>query len=485
MIRIMIVDDEPHIIRRLRRYIEQNEPGFEIVATACDGRQALDLLEHTDVDILFTDIRMPIMDGIALLKRVDERWPHIAKVVISGYDEFEYAADALRANARDYLLKPVAEDQLHELFGVLGEQARARNHDQIWRLLRSLVDGVGPKPADTRALDTHFRAAVLCAGNIPLYSSCELSPDADFWQDSRLERALKASCGAETPEYWVLSGTMPVERVLLVPETVTLPEEELFACLCAKGGTLNAIFDDAAVSVRALPERLALLNRKLREQVRLGRSALLRLDALPPAGLSTAKAIDLARVVMRTGDARSTDELFLMFEGEDWTQMQIADALTLALAQNHHGDKHSMEEYLCTRGAMLDAISDAADLQELKNSLLGLFDIAPVQIQEDVQRMKPVADYLDAHYADSITTQTLAATFGYVPGYLSLLFRREYGCSPSEYLQNVRIEHAKEILTREHNTFVKDVAFRVGFKNQFHFSKTFKAVVGIQPSDYR
>lgn len=485
MIRIMIVDDEPHIIRRLKRYIEQNVPEFEIAATACDGRQALELLEHTDVDILFTDIRMPIMDGIALLKRVDERWPHIAKVVISSYDEFEYAAGALRANARDYLLKPVSEDQLRELFKTLGSQARARSHDQTWRLLRSLVDGVGPGDADAAALDQRFRAAVLCAGNIPLNSSCALSPGADFWQDSRLERALQAVCGAETPEHWVLSGTMPVERLLLIPEAGMLPEEALFGHLNADGEPLNAIFDDSAVPARALPERLAWLRGQLREQVRLGKSALARPNAPRHTAVSTESAIDLARVVMRTGDERGADDLFALLEGEDWTEVQIVDALMLALAQNHHGDNHSMDEYLRTRGAVLDAISDAADLRELKSSLLGLFGVASSQIQEDVPRMKPVADYLDAHFADNITTQTLSKAFGYVPGYLSLLFRREYGCSPSEYLQNVRIERAKEILTREHNTFVKDVAFRVGFKNQYHFSKTFKAVVGVQPSEYR
>ena len=99
--------------------------------------------------------------------------------------------------------------------------------------------------------------------------------------------------------------------------------------------------------------------------------------------------------------------------------------------------------------------------------------------------MRAVAEYLDRHYAESITTQTLSSTFGYVPSYLSLLFRREYGCSPADYLQNIRIERAKDILKHEKGVFVKEVAFRVGFKNQFHFSKTFKTIVGVQPSEYR
>jgi two-component system response regulator YesN len=486
VIRVMIVDDEPHIIRRLTRYIEQNEKEFEIVATAPNGRRALELLVKTPVDVLFTDIRMPIMDGVELLKRVDEQYSGIVKVVLSGYDEFYYAADALRANAKDYLLKPVVEKQLKELFEKLRTQASSARHERVWYTLRTLVDG-GPEGAcDANTLNDRFTAALFCAGNIPLSTSCELSASARLWEDTPMERTADVVCGGELPERWVFTGTTPSERIVLARVEAPVPIAALFEALRGHGVAVSVIYDAQGMPARVLPDRLPELRKRLYAAMRIGKSQLLSADvASVEPECSTETAVALARTIMRGGGSGHSDELFTLFEREDWTEAQIADALTLALAQNRHGDSRSVDDTLRMRGAILDAIGDAFDLADLKQSLQGLFSAMPRQGQEDLHRMKAVADYLDRHYADSITTQTLAAEFGYVPGYLSLLFRREYGFSPADYLQKVRIEHAKEILTRESGVLVKDVAFRVGFKNQFHFSKIFKSLVGVQPSEYQ
>ena len=122
MIRVMIVEDEPHAQRRLQRMIERLDDFFRIEATAMDGEEALDILKTTRCDVVFTDIRMPIMDGVELMQRVRRQYPEMMLVVLSGYSDFSYVSEAVRSQAVDYLLKPLTEEALSGLLSQLKER---------------------------------------------------------------------------------------------------------------------------------------------------------------------------------------------------------------------------------------------------------------------------------------------------------------------------------------------------------------------------
>lgn len=86
--------------------------GFEIVATAENGKVALELIDKFSPDILISDIKMPIMNGLELLNIINTKYPYMVKIIISGYDDFEYAQQALKYEVKDYLLKPLKEEEL-------------------------------------------------------------------------------------------------------------------------------------------------------------------------------------------------------------------------------------------------------------------------------------------------------------------------------------------------------------------------------------
>lgn len=109
--RVMIVDDEPIVRSAVAGQIPWEAHGIEIT-TAANAMEALELLKEQPVNLMFVDIRMPVMDGIALLKRVRENWSGIDFIILSGYAEFEYAQQAMRLGAKDYLLKPLDETTL-------------------------------------------------------------------------------------------------------------------------------------------------------------------------------------------------------------------------------------------------------------------------------------------------------------------------------------------------------------------------------------
>jgi two-component system, response regulator YesN len=112
--KVLIADDEPLILRNLSQVIDWQSLDCEIIGTAQNGREAFELLEKERIDLLLTDISMPEMTGIELLKRLQALPYKPITLLISGYDEFEYAKEAIKNNALDYLLKPIDYEELQE-----------------------------------------------------------------------------------------------------------------------------------------------------------------------------------------------------------------------------------------------------------------------------------------------------------------------------------------------------------------------------------
>lgn len=114
--KVIVVEDEPLILNSIIKKITSMDMGFQIVGGSEDGKSALELVERYTPDVLVTDIRMPIMDGLELLKIISTKYPYIKKIVISGYDDFKYAQQALKYEIADYLLKPLKNEELLEAF---------------------------------------------------------------------------------------------------------------------------------------------------------------------------------------------------------------------------------------------------------------------------------------------------------------------------------------------------------------------------------
>jgi len=112
MYRVMLVDDEDRIRSGLKHVINWSDHGFVICGEAENGKKALALIQKLSPDLLLTDIKMPIMDGLELLFNMSNSYPHIRMVILSGYNDFTFVKTALKHKAVDYLLKPVDEEEL-------------------------------------------------------------------------------------------------------------------------------------------------------------------------------------------------------------------------------------------------------------------------------------------------------------------------------------------------------------------------------------
>lgn len=109
---VLVVDDESLIARNIKRSIEKENPNFEVIGMCSTGTEALEFIKSNPPQVVFTDIRMPEMDGLELVKNISANYPFITCVIVSGYNDFEYAKTAMECDVKNYILKPVNRDEL-------------------------------------------------------------------------------------------------------------------------------------------------------------------------------------------------------------------------------------------------------------------------------------------------------------------------------------------------------------------------------------
>ena len=127
---VIVADDEDELREAVCTMIPWEALGFHLVGSASNGLDALELVERLEPDLLLTDIRMPFMDGLELCKLVKEELPNIKILILSGYDEFDYAKEAIRLGVTEYLLKPISAGKLLEALNGVSESIRREKEDK-------------------------------------------------------------------------------------------------------------------------------------------------------------------------------------------------------------------------------------------------------------------------------------------------------------------------------------------------------------------
>lgn len=142
---VIVVDDESLIARNIAKNIERANPAFEVIKTFSYASEALNYIRSAPPHLVFTDIRMPEMDGIALTKYLSEEFPFIECVIVSGYNDFDYAKSAMKNQVKDYLLKPIDKEELRVCLAAIETRLKA-SHNTLVNL--NVQDKKGWKPED-------------------------------------------------------------------------------------------------------------------------------------------------------------------------------------------------------------------------------------------------------------------------------------------------------------------------------------------------
>lgn len=129
MYKLLVADDEEKLLTGLCSYYPWGDLGFQIAARVRNGKEALEYMERYSVDVVLTDISMPVMDGIQLAEQVRKRWPEVMVIFLSGYADFKYAQKAISYGVKEYILKPVKMEELKQVFTVVRKALDFRGED--------------------------------------------------------------------------------------------------------------------------------------------------------------------------------------------------------------------------------------------------------------------------------------------------------------------------------------------------------------------
>ncbi|HJC23679.1 MAG TPA: response regulator [Candidatus Eisenbergiella merdavium] len=458
MIKVLIADDEPSVIRSLQASIDWKGLNMEIAGTVSNGSDALAILSDSTCDIAILDIRMPGCSGLDICRQLHEKNSRIQIIIISGYAEFSYAQKAISYGVIGYCLKPVEYSELTTLlrraaFNLTRKSEFSDTYD-------SLLDAIDANNADL----------------LPsLLSSFGLDPAALYVAVSTGDRMLDSSSGARVTlrlgrrQYAYLFREEPsglLSGTPHIPERLAglgiFPTDVLFRQL------KDALSDCVAMAYQFF------IDPECRICQRLDNS----LDSLILSELSREVSFsNRDKVLSLLTEIR--DSYRLRFNIRSALQLGniIISGDLFPFEKNDYylyGFDQMVSEYHSFR-QMLDCL--AGQLRETDQT-------EPVKGAISNVSFLKLLKYVNSHYTQDISLSETASVLNMNPNYVSQMFKKETGVTFTHYITDLRITEAKKLLRTTRHP-ISDIAPNVGFNDYFYFLKTFKRVTGRTPSQYR
>jgi two-component system response regulator YesN len=526
MYKVLLVDDERQIRQGLKAKLNWNEHGFVLCGEAADGKEALELIDVLKPDVIITDIRMPIMDGVSLLRSCSTSHPDVQFIVLSGYEEFNYVKAAMQHGASDYLLKPVVRKELASRLDMIRSALDARHKErEEEKQLKQQLD------SNLQRLREQFLLQAVRSG-----------AEGEVWAKEAVSLGFGEILTSNTFVQFVtfeikdtrggVRGSTPDSLLLLAVYMMSCELLQLW------GEEAHVFRDPAAPQLLHLVLKCetfgeSLLAQWLNTEFRPQLERLLRVHAQMGIGIVVCGQTEWRRGYlssrlhwMQQPAAGHHEE---GARAESFELLPVAEKqLTLAIME---GDLQSFRRTIdslmepsvpLTLQALsvrvlrivlfLDgmALKHGLKLEETQHMISGLPESlwqcqSPakaenlfVQIAEKlighVERgqqssghdiVEQVVAYLQEHYAnEDISLSRMASRYHLHVSYLSELFKKITGKNYSEYLTEVRIAKAKE-LVGDPQLRVSDISELVGFSNPNYFSQVFKKTTGLSPIDYR
>lgn len=508
-VRIVVVEDERILLENMCRKITAAPLDFEIAGLAFNGKEALELIRENHPDIVFTDIRMPLMDGLELAETLYREYPDIYVVIVSGYDDFEYARRALTYRVHDYLLKPLKSEALEKLLASLHTLVMEKRENEMNRLLeRQLSDSFfGSSKEKHIGVDQYsFYSFLICFGNLYLQELPEREPFSlmEEWPQlfDRVFRDMPFLVG----DYRVFPY-FEENLCLLITNTMPVEISEMARCMqdvlkkYAAPVTVNISFPERETDIHVLRHTFAALHKQMKASLVIGRSALFPVGdscgeetektALPPAILPQ-ESIDYFQAVILSGNSSEFKRLLLQYFSEwqqkeypqQWIEKVLSQLLYLMQRSLRFSDKTYGEmcrHVFCFLESGPDFMESGEKIAKELGCWIDLVQTVPSEIESTIEELD---SFIRLHYRENLNMSELADKYHFNHSYLTKTFKKQKGISPLKLINTLRIDDAKELLRNEELS-VREISEMLGFSNQHYFSRMFKETTGQTPMKYR
>jgi len=484
MFNVIVVDDEPTAVDYICTIIETKCSKFRVVDTANNAKDGLEKVYQHRPDLVITDIKMPIMNGIDFVKKIKEKLPDIHAIIVSGYQDFEYAKGAIQLGALDYVLKPINPTLLTNTLDSIAPKLNVTLAYNRNSLLRSISKGGSVSESEVQRCfpDNKYYAAIIRKNGLP----------RRFSNNSNLE------IYSNEDEMIFLYGRDEMESLYICPEEIlALPKFKDFINRTLKKGQYQegyttSIIVSKSFETKELFQVVKSLYKNLDSRIVIGCTQTIILDGGEIDVIhSSLEDIRRMEYIIRKErwDLIKAEFIGLMskWAKEKCPQLWIERFVRqIFYSLQAHYKNSIVDEY---EFMLEDAFYYAASIEELTESLLDVFhqsirtDIS-YSLRDTKNLLESIKEYLNKHISEMITLQSVCKVFGITQPYLSKLFREYEEKSFNNYLTTIRINYAKKLMSENKEFFVKDIAAMVGYNDQFYFSRVFCSVTGSRPSTY-
>ena len=533
MLKVFLVEDESVIREGFRDKIPWEQYGFQLVGEAGDGEMALPMIRKLKPDLLITDIKMPFMDGLSLSEIVKEEFPKIKIIIISGYDDFEYARQAIKAGVDQYLLKPITRTTLRGVLleikekieqGMEQKDYQAQYQDEVQefeqfslrRFFEKILEGkLSVKEIYEEAAAQSLQLTASCY-NLLLFSIYEKAEVSSRESRERLIRKQEEVFHyfLRHPQYILFRFNVSCYGVLIKSEQFQM--EELTENSLANLKKVCAPEEDHLewyVAVGTEVERLSMLPQCYKDAnhyfayrfIKPGLHVLSETtlsDCLAGQGEKNIGTVDFMQMdpeIIRDFLSRGEDK-----EIHDFVESylyNIQNALKSRMFRSYVilNIRFAVVAFLESIGAdqaeYLEEIEHAVQMirsedSEIFEYFAGMLETA-MGIRDRInscqggKMLKKALDYIDDHYdCDTLSLNLVAENIGMSASYLSAIFSQNMQKTFVEYVTEKRIEKAKKLL-KQTDKNSGEIAKEVGYKDSHYFSFVFKKLQGCSPREYR
>lgn len=530
MYKLLIADDEPWLRKRLMLTIDWKSMGVTELFEAKDGAEALTIAIKNEPDIIITDIEMPELSGIDLMQTLNESalFPQI--ILISGYNEFEYAQSAVKFGAIDYILKPVGEEELKrtvtkciatleqnrynkEISDLITSSSNLLREKVYIDLLQGKLDFNKIPELRLKELGISFPTSLaMCIiahshpANHTLSENAVEETLVNFSINKIIKDLLKLQF-SETLDFWVDDVNMYIVFSNLEPDEFCSNVLDMMGTAAKqikKQHSIRIAFGTGSIA-NSLSE-LQNSYEKARYNINICHS---KTDARSAADEYTKRndfqlvyeEYNLKSLIasLKNGDNNEASRLLTELISEFLNQskgtpssLQIKLMYINVLNSLFKGCLPFLPISEDIIKVCVDYVDESATFhttEKMHSQLQSLLSILIEQYRSffGCKRhwlIDKIIDYINENYASSLTMRDVAETFYLNPSYFCKLFKEETNITFTNYLMSIRVEKAK-VLMKDSSLKIYDIASAVGYTNVQYFSTVFKEIEGITPSQFR
>ncbi|WP_059050140.1 response regulator transcription factor [Paenibacillus senegalimassiliensis] len=540
MYKVLIIDDEEPLREAIRILGNWQELEIEEVLEATDGKAGLAMLEQHKPDIIMVDMKMPEMNGVEFLKTVEQAYPELLTIVISGYNDFEFTRQAIHSKVVDYLLKPVNRQDLNQALRKAIDVLAAKRQLQSESITRNITFNMSlPKLKEKiylSIIDRSFKQQSN-QGFLPLIGAddsnnrfgvlvlrilnMEAIRDSRFNQDTELLYFAVANVINEVAGNNLICFSFAnpkQEREIIAiytahggyPQEVDFRSGELMKKVVSTLSSLFGILSAGGVGpvcedVLALADSYKEAAAKIEwiDLLKLKGKAIIGSGGNSPVqdGFSFTSRLPMLRSTLEAGNLKAAKTVMSEYakkikSGESFTFGQADRTLRemIVLLNDTATELGVPADRLPGAGGerALRAIglsTDYATFEQYEELLWRLTAYYNEQIRRSLAGNKPfnvddIKAYIENHYFEDIKISMFTEKYFLSREYLMKLFKQQYGHGIHEYVQKVRMEKATELLN-DSSLKIQEISEMLGYKDKNYFSKAFRNYYDLSPSEYR